>query len=208
MNSVIGRCAALYGAFKALALAVCLAGSANAGSSKLIAATVVRVIDGDTVVVGNDAQVQNTLRLAGIDAPEKQMPYGPEAKEALAILLIGKAITYESTKTDRYGRPIATVYLERKNINLHMVQQGLAWHYTKYAAELGQREAMIFANAERLAREAKKGLWGQEEPMAPWEWRILKITKTSFMQPIIDVQRLVSTVCGKCGAELPRRDSL
>ena len=51
-----------------------------------------------------------------------------------------------------------------------MVRQGLAWHFTKYSKD------EMLAEAERKAREAKRGLWSDPEPVAPWEWRAKEST--------------------------------
>ncbi len=46
-----------------------------------------------------------------------------------------------------------------------MVADGLAWHFTRYSDD------KRLAAAEREARAARVGLWADEAPVAPWDWR-------------------------------------
>ena len=130
-----------------------------------------RVVDGDTVKLLDDDRVIHTIRLAGIDAPESKMPYGKQATAFLTGLILGKAVVAVPYKQDRYGRTIATIFLHEKDINLAIIDAGLAWHYKKYASEQPRFEAMAYAHSELMARQNKLALWSDEEPIAPWEWR-------------------------------------
>jgi endonuclease YncB( thermonuclease family) len=132
---------------------------------------VVRVIDGDTVVLQDTYGTRHTLRLAGIDAPEKRMPYGMAARQQLFQWVAGQAVTALTTKQDRYGRTVATVLLHGQDVNLAMVQNGLAWHYTRYAREQPALQANAYAAAEQAARAERVGLWQDSAPVAPWDWR-------------------------------------
>ena len=73
----------------------------------------------------------------------------------------GKEIRVETDGKDRYGRVIGTLFVEGKNVNLAMVEQGLAWHYAKYS------DSQALAGAEKAARAAQKGLWGAQGQVAP-----------------------------------------
>jgi micrococcal nuclease len=85
-----------------------------------------RIIDGDTIVING-----TSVRLLGINCPEKKEEFFTEAKEFLEKEILNKTIKLEfgKDKTDRYGRTLAYVFLERKNINLALVEQGLANPY-------------------------------------------------------------------------------
>ena len=77
---------------------------------------VVRVSDGDTVTLQTqDSTIK--IRLAGIDAPETKMPHGPEAKAHLAAMVLGKDVQAIAQKNDRYGRTIATLMLQTKDVD-------------------------------------------------------------------------------------------
>jgi micrococcal nuclease len=95
---------------------------------------VLRIIDGDTIVVGNNTHI----RMLGINTPEKGEFYHDEAMNFLSSLISNKTIKleYGSDKIDMYGRTLAYIFLDDKNINLEQVRNGFANVYilgdTKY----------------------------------------------------------------------------
>lgn len=129
---------------------------------------VIGVKDGDTVDLLMDGAKQ-TIRLAHIDAPEKKQPFGKKAKQLLSDLCFGKNVTLiHNNKYDRNKRLIAELISESGiNINKEIVSNGLAWHYKKYSSDTS------YSRLETIARENKLGLWSDENPVAPWEWRKL-----------------------------------
>ena len=86
-----------------------------------------RVIDGDTIVVSNDTHV----RLLGINTPEKGEFYYQESKDFLANLTLNKTIKleYGKEKQDLYGRTLAYIILDGKNVNIELVDEGYANFY-------------------------------------------------------------------------------
>jgi len=107
------------------------------------------------------------IRLSGIDCPEKGQAYGQKAKQAASALVFGKDVTLQTHGFDKYGRTLADVLLaDGTNVNHTMVKDGRCWWYRKYAPGDTLLEGLA---AE--AREAKKGLWVDPEPVPPWEWR-------------------------------------
>ena len=133
--------------------------------------TIMRVVDGDTVVFLSTAGKQMTLRLAGIDAPEKGMPYGDLARKWLINLLNYGVVTAHTTKTDRYGRTVATVFSQGNDVNLALIKKGFAWHYKRYACEQTLGDVEAYARSESEAREKRVGLWQDESPVPPWLYR-------------------------------------
>lgn len=126
---------------------------------------VVRVVDGDTLVVERDgAQVK--IRLFGIDAPERTQPFGKEATHFLRQQVQGKNLLIHTKVTDRYNRIVASVTSQTgESVDAAMVQAGLAWHYKKYSKDEN------LANLENHARQKGMGLWSQPQPVPPWVWR-------------------------------------
>ncbi len=123
---------------------------------------VVSVHDGDTVTVLQDAR-QIKVRLYGIDAPELKQPYGKKSKQFLENLIAGEVVEVEGNGKDRYKRTIGTIYLDGKDINAQMVENGYAWAYRKFSKK--------YAPQESEAKYQKLGLWRDEEPVPPWEFR-------------------------------------
>ena len=90
-----------------------------------------------------------------------------DATDALAAMVAGRKVTLVYEGTDRYGRLVATVLLaDGTNVNLHMVEKGWAWWYRRYAPENKDMQA-----AQTRAQEARRGLWADDDPVAPWDWR-------------------------------------
>ncbi len=108
---------------------------------------------------------QHKIRLAGIDAPEEGQPFGTGSREDLAGKVFGKTVRVEVVDVDRYHREVGRIYLGDRFINLEMVHDGFAWRYVRYdkAGEFGPRSAE--------ARDARRGLWADQHPVPPWEFR-------------------------------------
>ena len=132
---------------------------------------VVRVADGDTVTVLDQAQQTYKVRLAGIDAPEKKQAFGERSRQSLHDLVHGKNVQLETHKRDKYGRHVGTLKVDNTDVNLMQVQRGMAWHYTAYAREQPEQDQQSYSAAERQAREAMLGLWADSSALAPWAWR-------------------------------------
>ena len=135
---------------------------------------VVRVTDGDTIVVLGLDNAQHKIRLVGIDAPERGQAYGTKSKEYLSDSVAGKFVVVVYDKRDRYERILGKVLLSGKEMNLEQIRAGLAWHYKKYQNEQSPSDRELYSEAEIEAREAKRGLWHDPEPAPPWEYRQMK----------------------------------
>lgn len=105
------------------------------------------------------------------------MPYGHRSKQYLSDLVFGKSVTLEGDKVDRYGRTVAKVLLEGRDVNLAQIAAGMAWHYKKYDREQSSNDRMLYGAEELSARAARRGLWGDHQPVAPWDWRAEKRMK-------------------------------
>ena len=150
----------------ALLPALLLAGGETRAARPNGSAVVTRVSDGDTIWV----RVANTgkrrkLRLLGIDAPEICQRGGQEARAALAARVLGQRVELESRLDDRYGRALVHVTYRGEDVARWLVQSGLAWspgfrwHPGPYADE------------ERAARAARRGLWADTAPVLPRDFR-------------------------------------
>ena len=119
----------------------------------------------------DDAKRQHKIRLSGIDAPEKNQAFGQRSKESLSDLVFAKTVDVETDKVDRYGRRVGKIWVNGIDANLEQIKRGMAWHYKQYAREQSKEDQREYAEAEDEAREAKRGLWKDVEPVAPWEFR-------------------------------------
>jgi endonuclease YncB( thermonuclease family) len=128
---------------------------------------VVGITDGDTITVLDEQNQQHTIRLAEIDAPERGQPWGDRARQGLSALVFEKSVSVQQTDTDRYGRVVARVFSEGRDVNRAMVEEGAAWAYREYLTD----DTLIATEAR--ARQSRVGLWSMSDTqtVAPWEWR-------------------------------------
>lgn len=137
----------------------------------LLAGTVVRIVDGDTITVLDASKTQHRIRLAGIDAPELGQPYGKTSRQHLALLVGGKSVTVDWQKRDRYGRIVGKVLQDSTDAGLAQIKAGVAWHFKKYELEQSPEDRQAYAEAEARARAGGVGLWRDKGAIPPWEWR-------------------------------------
>lgn len=138
---------------------LCIASSLQGETARCI-----KVIDGDSLVLRLSFGDQEA-RLEGIDAPEGAQRFGAQAERSLADLVLDKAVEVAIVGADTYGRFLVRLRIGEVDVNAEMVRRGLAWHFKKYSvdAELAQ--------AEVVARRDHVGLWADDSPIPPWEYR-------------------------------------
>jgi len=151
---------ALARAFFALAL---LAASPHA----VFTARVVSVVDGDTLSVRVGRGDPLKVRLVEIDTPERDQPYGREARQALTALVSGREVRLETHGADDFGRLLARVFVGDIDVNAELVRSGAAWVFRRYTDD-----PRLYA-LEREARSQRRGLWAlpPAERVPPWQWR-------------------------------------
>lgn len=153
---------------------------------------VIVVIDGDTVLFKPDranpdhhgaaSRAFLKLRLADIDAPEHDQPYGDAATDALSALVLNRRVAVETVATDVYRRTIARIRIGTLEVDAALVRDGFAWAYGSTRASAGRgpesfattprsRRAAELLKAQHQARQARRGLWQEPTPIPPWVWR-------------------------------------
>ncbi|QGX89792.1 endonuclease (plasmid) [Escherichia coli] len=114
---------------------------------------VIRVLDGDTIEVMDSLKAVR-IRLVNIDAPEKKQDYGRWSTDMMKSLVAGKTVTVTYFQRDRYGRILGQVYApDGMNINQFMA--------------FGD----VLPVLQNEARQQKRGLWSDADPVPPWIWR-------------------------------------
>jgi micrococcal nuclease len=136
---------------------------------------VLSVPDSDVIELQTEDKKTFRVRLNGIDAPEMNQLFGLKSKELLTSLVGEKTVRVVTQGEDRTGQIIGDVYFkgdksvatdEDVHLNAHMVVNGLAWHFVRFAPD-----NKTLAESEKQAREKKAGLWSEADPVAPWDWR-------------------------------------
>lgn len=124
----------------------------------------IRVIDGDTFEYQSEK-----IRLYCIDAPESKQKYGLESKINLTHLTSDKRtnsnVQINRKNKDLYGRTIAEVLIDNKNINKEQIQKGLAVVYKDYCTDPS------YIDLEKDAQSAKVGLWSSTDICLPSNYR-------------------------------------
>lgn len=121
---------------------------------------VVSVYDGNTLIVSNEGRGE-IVRLAGVDAPEREQPFGIPAKNFTADMVGGKTVrVVPYGDVDTYK-----VYAGELCLNEEILRAGYGW----YDPRLGKDEG--FAILEETAKSARRGLWAEEHPTPPWQFR-------------------------------------
>ena len=137
----------------------------------VISGRVVGVTDGDTITVLDDSKSQHRVRLQGIDAPESRQAFGARSKQNLSDLVFNKIVSVEWEKRDRYGRVLGKVLVGGRDACLEQVRAGMAWHYKHYQDDQSPEDRRLYSRAEEDAREARRGLWSDPDPVPPWDFR-------------------------------------
>ncbi len=134
-------------------------------------ARVVGVTDGDTITVEPiDGGELVKIRLHGIDAPERNQPYGVVATGFVFAVALYQTVDVRGQGKDRYGRSVALVIMHNgESLQSAMLRAGLAWVWPRYC-----RKCDEWKNLQEAAKRAGRGLWAEENPVPPWEWRRAK----------------------------------
>lgn len=146
----------------------------GASGGETLQGRVIRVIDGDTVEIrmGEGGAEQNRrIRLFAVDAPESKMPWGSACREKLAEVVAGKQVKVQVKDRDQYGRTVGQIFAGSRDANLAQIEVGCAWHYKQYSRKQTADERRTYTQAEEAARAAKRGLWKEANPEAPWTFR-------------------------------------
>jgi endonuclease YncB( thermonuclease family) len=138
----------------------------KAGDEGVFYGPFVSVVDGDTF----KAKVQGvvmTFRLQGIDAPERDQPYGSTSTTVLQQLIRAQNLVLVFADVDAYGRIVAEAWVGNINVNAEMVGRGAAWFDSVYS-----KNQQLYS-IETGARDRKAGLWAlpASNRVEPWIWR-------------------------------------
>ena len=156
----------------AFTLVPCLA---FAGTCKVI-----DISDGDTFTCFTDENEQIKVRLAEIDAPEMDQPYGGNSKQSLYDVISSEMVKLDVQDTDSYGRTVARVTrMDGVDVNAQQIKVGAAWAYPKHLKD----KSLLALETE--AKSNQLGLWAlpTSDQIPPWEWRDSKRAQTEPVKP-------------------------
>ncbi len=126
-----------------------------------------QVLDGDSLFVKTADNLSVEIRLAEIDAPERDQAHADDSRKALLALVDGQKLRVVVYDHDRYNRTVAHLYRlgDNLHINAAMVEGGHAWVYERFSRDKSLLEL------QETAKTNQAGLWAQNNPVAPWTFR-------------------------------------
>lgn len=156
----------------AVTAAICFSGLASAAT---LQAKVVEVESGNTLVVSNTNRPLR-IRLKAVVPPEVSQPFSEIAREHLKALVLNQTVVVDYTHlADGYVE--ARVILNGVDIGSQMLRDGVAWFDRANDYELTEFDRDLYAKCEQAARSEKRGLWGDQSPVAPWEFRKAQLAR-------------------------------
>jgi len=127
---------------------------------------VVAVHDGDTLTVQSGDSLYK-VRLSDVDAPEMGQVFGKQARDFTKNMALGRRVQVNIALTDVHDRRVGEVIVEDGWVlNEELVHAGLAWHYRVSPIRNDRLQRL-----EHYAFTKKLGLWVEQEPLPPWEFR-------------------------------------
>jgi micrococcal nuclease len=114
------------------------------------------------------------IHILGIDAPEEGQTFYEEAKRNLSDLLTNKKVVLKYSLhnlKDELGYFPARVFIGGKDVGLNLLENGFAWRNEKDKYFLEKKDDEENKRSETKAQTAKIGIWQNEKPQAPWEYR-------------------------------------
>ncbi len=104
------------------------------------------------------------IRLAEIEAPEIDQPYGTVARDVLCSMVCGRDVEVDPRGAS-YDRVVGLIRVGGRDTSEAMVRAGAAWDYARYDND------PAMPGLERAARAGRIGLWADPHAVAPWDWR-------------------------------------
>jgi endonuclease YncB( thermonuclease family) len=137
--------------------------------AETLSGTVTAVLDGDTLVIQDQAKKRHTVRLAEIDAPEPRQQFFVQSARSLASLCHRKSAKVEWSERDARKRVLGYVTCAGKDANAEQLRRGMAW-----GSPRGTRPTSALYELETYARLRRIGLWTDDNAVPPWEFAARK----------------------------------
>lgn len=130
---------------------------------------VIEVNSGDVITISNLNRPVR-IRLLGVDAPELDQAFGDVAKKHLSDLVYDKPVLVEYAGISGDHSLNGRVLLAGADIGAQMIRDGAAWVDPSTEHRLSDTDREVYQESEQAARGERRGLWQQENPVAPWEF--------------------------------------
>ncbi len=131
---------------------------------------VVEITDGDTLTLLVGRQ-HRKIKIAAIDAPERYQAWGDQSRTNLSRLALNQTTVATCTQLDRWGNNICKLTVNKLDIGLEQIKDGMAWWFRQDANEQTAEVQSAYGSAELLAKLKRLGLWRDTNPVPPWSFR-------------------------------------
>lgn len=139
------------------------------GRAATLQAQVDEVRSGDRIVVSNIKRPL-LIKLKAIAPPETGQPFSEEARKHLSSLILNKTVSVEYSQLAD-GWLVARVICNGGDVGAQMIRDGVAWYDRSNERELSESDRSVYAESEQAARNERRGLWGLQDPVSPWQFR-------------------------------------
>lgn len=132
---------------------------------------VMNVITGDTIYIRDDHNEYRRVQCAGIAAPECEQSHGMASREHLCSFVCSERVAVKFSGFDEHGRVVGKILINERDICLEQIDAGFAWHYDAHERAQLVEDHGRYAKAAHRARDEKRGLWQDRNPVSPWKFR-------------------------------------
>jgi hypothetical protein len=128
------------------------------------------------------------VKLVAVAAPEKTQPYADIARQHLSDLVLNKYVIVQYSSL-RDGYLVGQVLLGNMDVGAQMIRDGVAWYDKTEEARLSEAEQRVYAESQDAARNERRGLWQDESPTAPWDFRKAQIPNPTITKSTVSLPR-------------------
>ena len=141
----------------------------SSGSAASLEGKVTNVVDGEDIAVFSQGHLVK-IKLVGVASPQANQSYAGIARQHLAELILNKYVVVRYSSL-RDGYIVGQVLLENVDIGAQMIRDGVGWYNKADEASLSELERQVYQGSQDVARNERRGLWQEESPVAPWDYR-------------------------------------
>ncbi|MGH9883632.1 MAG: thermonuclease family protein [Pyrinomonadaceae bacterium] len=147
-----------------------LAFAVTSASAASLYGKVTEIDDGDLFTIINLNRTIK-IRLSGVDAPEPGQPYADVARQHLSDLVRYKEVVIQYSGLAQHNYILGKVFVRDQDIGAQMIRDGVAWFDPSGTNRLSQADQETYAANEQVARSERRGIWKDESPVAPWNFK-------------------------------------
>jgi endonuclease YncB( thermonuclease family) len=140
----------------------------SSGSAAALQGKVSDVFDGESIAILSQTHTLK-IKLIGVATPEKDQAYSASARQHLADLILNKFVMVRYSAL-REGYLVGQVMLGEMDVSGQMIRDGVAW-YKPNEGDLTELDRKIYEASQAAARTERRGLWQDEMPQSPWDFR-------------------------------------